>query len=80
MLRTVFLAVRRVCLNVNDELKGRVAPHLALQFWWQIWWQIWGVRGIRGDASAYAHQQLADSLQSPPDFESLSLRQFFAQR
>ena len=28
MLRTVFLAVCRVCLNVNDELKGRVAPTL----------------------------------------------------
>ena len=35
-----------------------------------------GPRGIGGDTSNHSIQQLTDSAQPPPDFESLSLRQF----
>jgi hypothetical protein len=37
------------------------------------------VRGIGGEVCALAHQQLADSIHRLPEFESLSLRQFFGQ-
>ena len=36
--------------------------------------------GSEGTSSDYSIQQLADSVQPPPEFESLSLRQFFGQR
>ena len=52
----------------------------ALRSWWQIWWQIWGCKGIGGDMRICAYQQLTDSVQPPPDFESLSLRQFMPRR
>jgi hypothetical protein len=57
---------------ISSETVWMEPPPKFRRTWWQIWWQIRGIRGTRGEASHYSIQQLADSIQPFPEFESLS--------